>query len=131
VIGIVLVAHVPLASALRECARHVLGDIPAFVACDIKADEDPGQAARHVNALIADVDRGSGVLVLTDLKGASPSNIAAMARKTYLDAGHRCELLAGMNACMLLRALTNRSRTLDEARDCALLGGIQGVVRVD
>jgi len=131
VIGIALVAHVPLASALRECARHVLGDMPAFVACDIKADEDSNLAAHRVVQSIAGVDRGDGVLVLTDMKGASPSNIAFLACETYRAKGRHCDLLAGMNACMLLRALTNRGRTLAEVRDCALLGGVQGVVRVD
>jgi len=131
VIGITLVAHVPLATALRECARHVLGDIPAFVACDMKADEDSSLAARRVVECIAGVDRGGGVLVLTDMKGASPSNIAALACEAYRATGRCCELLAGMNACMLLRALTNRSRNLIDVRDAALLGGVQGVVRVD
>jgi len=131
VIGIVLVAHMPLATALRACARHVLGDIPAFLACDIKADEDSILASRRVGEHIASVDRGDGVLVLTDLKGASPSNIAVMACETYRETGRRCEMLAGMNACMLLRALTNRGRALNDVRDCALLGGVQGVVRVD
>lgn len=130
-IGIVLVAHVPLATAMRECARHVLGDISAFAACDIVADEDSAQAAVRVRELIARVDRGDGVLVLTDLKGASPSNIAAEACQAYQADGRRCDLLAGMSAPMLLRALTNRSRALNDVRDCALLGGMQGTVRVD
>jgi len=131
VIGIVLVAHVPLASALRECARHVLGDIPAFVACDIHADEDSQGAAQRVLDRIASVERGEGVLVLTDLKGASPSNIATAACASYRESGRDCTLLAGMNACMLLRALTNRSQSLNDVRHCALLGGVQGVVPVN
>jgi len=131
VIGIVLVAHVPLATALRECARHVLGEVPTFAACDVNADEDCHLAARRVFEQITAVDRGDGVLVLTDMKGASPSNIAALACEAYREAGRHCSLLAGMNACMLLRALTNRNRTLADVCDCALLGGVQGVVRVD
>ena len=130
-IGIVLVAHLPLASAMRECARHVLGDIPAFVACDIQADEDPIQAAIRVGESMAGVDRGDGVLVMVDLKGATPSNIAMQACIDYCQEGHRGELLAGLSAPMLLRALTNRTRKLADLRDCALLGGMQGAVRVD
>ena len=130
-IGIVLVAHFPLASAMRDCARHVLGDIPAFAACDIKADEDPALAALRVAESLAGVERGDGVLVMVDLKGATPSNIAVLASEHHRQAGHRGELLAGLSAPMLLRALTNRSRKLDDVRDCALLGGMQGAVRVD
>jgi len=130
-IAIVLVAHVPLASAMNACARHVLGDVPALAACDVKADEDPVQAGQRVTAAIADVDRGDGVLVLTDFKGATPANIAVQTCAARRVSGQRCDVLAGLNAPMLLRALTNRSRTLSEVRDCALLGGMQGVVCAD
>jgi len=127
-IAIVLVAHVPLASAMHECARHVLGDIPALIACDVKADEDPGEARQRVAQAIATVDRGDGVLVLTDFKGATPANIAVQACAAQRAHGQHCDALAGLNGPMLLRALTHRSRTLAEVRDCALLGGMQGVV---
>jgi len=130
-IAIVLVAHVPLASAMRACARHVLGEVPALAACDVKADEDPVQAGQRVADAIADVDRGDGVLVLTDIKGATPANIAVQACARRRANGTGCDVLAGLNGPMLLRALTNRSRTLSEVRDCALLGGMQGVVCAD
>jgi len=130
-IAIVLVAHVPLASAMHACARHVLGEVPALIACDVRADEDPLQADQRVARAIADVDRGDGVLVLTDFKGATPANLAVQACAARRAAGQRCDVLAGLNAPMLLRALTHRSRTLTEVRDCALLGGMQGVVGAD
>jgi len=130
-IAIVLVAHVPLASAMHACARHVLGELPALVACDVNADEDPVRASLRVAELIANVDRGDGVLVLTDFKGATPANIAVQACATRRGCGQRCDVLAGLNGPMLLRALSNRGRNLAEVRDCALLGGMQGVVCAD
>jgi Phosphotransferase system, mannose/fructose-specific component IIA len=131
VIGIVVVAHTPLASAVVNCACHVLGDVPALAVLDVDADVQPEPAAKALAARIAEVDSGNGVLVLTDIKGATPSNIAHKACEQARQAGVACELLAGLNAPMLLRALNYRQRTLAEVRECALVGGAQGVIRVD
>lgn len=130
-IGIVVVAHAPVASALAECARHVLGELPALAVSDVQADEPPEPAARELAGRIAALDDGAGVLVLTDIKGATPSNIAHSACELARAAGVACDLVAGLNAPMLLRALSYRERPLGEVRECALAGGAKGVMRVD
>ena len=75
--GILLVTHVGVAHALMDAARHVLGRLPPELdSVEIAADADPEQALREAAAHAASLDHGEGVLVLSDLYGATPCNIA-------------------------------------------------------
>jgi len=130
-IGIVLVAHAPLASALADCARHALGQLERVAIYDVLADEDPDADAARLSQVIAQADDGSGVLVLTDLVGATPSNVACRASKLARGRGTACEVLAGANVPMLLRVLNYRDLPLAQAGARALAGASQGVLRVD
>lgn len=130
--GIVIVVHTPLGSAMMDCASHVMGKIKEVAVHDIQADDMPEAKAPGV---VADILRlgqdGNGVLVLTDLVGATPANIAKQAVIEAQAQGVQCAVLAGLNTPMLLRALTYRSLPLAETREKALAGGVQGVLRVD
>lgn len=130
--GIVIVVHAPLGSALRDCASHVMGDIQDLMAVhDIEAADMPDQLAPLVLRDILHVDQGDGVLVLTDLIGATPANIAKRAIADARAQGVQCCLLTGINTPMLLRALTYRQLPLAQMREKALAGGVEGVLRVD
>lgn len=129
-IGLLLIAHAPLASALAAAARHVYTCSPEAAESrlrvfDVPADADPTQAVAHARALLREVDAGEGVLVLTDAFGATPANIAAQ-----LAERDRVAVITGANLPMLLRALCYRQGTLADTADKALAGGTQGVVRV-
>lgn len=129
-IGLLLIAHAPLASALAAAARHVYTCSPEAAESrlrvfDVPADADPAQAVAHARALLREVDAGEGVLVLTDAFGATPANIAAQ-----LAERDRVAVITGANLPMLLRALCYRQGTLADTADKALAGGTQGVVRV-
>ena len=129
-IGLLLIAHAPLASALAAAARHVYTCSPEAAESrlrvfDVPADADPVQAIAHARALLREVDAGEGVLVLTDAFGATPANIAAQ-----LAERDRVAVITGANLPMLLRALCYRQGTLADTADKALAGGTQGVVRV-
>jgi PTS system ascorbate-specific IIA component len=76
-------------------------------------------------------DQGDGVLVLTDLPGATPSNIAATASAYVRERGVACRVLGGVNPSMLLKAITYRTAALDVVTDKALAGATQAVLRVD
>ena len=76
--------------------------------------------------LIRFLDQGKGVLVMTDIYGATPSNIAS-----HLLAPGRIEGLAGVNLPMLIRALTYRDETLGSVLEKALSGAIEGVMLMD
>jgi len=126
-IGILLIGHTPFASALMECARHVYGSEPDAVAVlDVTPNCDPQAVVEKAREQIAQLDRGRGVLVLTDLFGATPCNIAS-----HLGKVGRVEILTGVNMPMLLRALTYRnSSTLEALVDKASTGATAGVMKL-
>ncbi len=122
-IGILIIAHGELGSTLIHCATHVLGHTPAKVASMAVAGRvDPDalleQAKQHIN----DLDDGAGVLILTDMVGGTPSNIATRA----LIPG-QVEGLSGANLPMLVRALTYRQSALATVLSKAMAGGKEGV----
>jgi len=130
-ISILVVAHAPLATALVSCARHVLGRDPEVIALDIEPNECAQDCSPRVAKLITQADRGDGVLVLTDLPGASPSNIALKASEAARLEGTAACVLGGANAAMLLRAINYRQGSLEDVAASALAGAAHSVLRVD
>ncbi len=130
-ISIMVVAHVPLASALVDCARHVLGHDPYVTAVDILPNESAVDCSLTLSEQIIALDRGDGVLLLTDLPGATPSNIAAQGCHLAQEAGVASCVLAGVNASMLLRAINYRQGNLEDVATNALAGATQALLRVD
>jgi PTS system ascorbate-specific IIA component len=124
-IKIVLIAHAPFAQALRACAMHVYPECAEdVIACDVPPEEDPERT--HLNLLSATQSLGdSPCLVLTDIFGATPANIA---KRWVQDRAHR--LIAGVNLPMLFRVLCYRHEPIDNVVQRALAGGAQGVMQV-
>ena len=130
--GIVIVVHAPLGEAMREFAVHVLGESGNLMAVhDIQPDDSPDDLVPVVLRDVRAADEGQGVLVLTDLIGATPANIAKRAVAEAQAQGTQCCVVAGLNTSMLLRALTSRDQGLAETRAKALAGGVQGCLQVD
>lgn len=123
-VGILLITHNGLGDSLIECVRHVLGVAPAHVkALAILASDDPAQKEEEARALIAQLDKGRGVLLLSDLFGATPSNIAQR-----LCQPGRIEGVTGVNLPMLLRVACYINKPLDEMVHRALEGGKECIV---
>ena len=126
-VGILLLTHAPLGQAFIEAATHVFRGRPERVeAVDVVADQDPLEINRLAQDAIARLDDGSGVLVITDVMGGTPSNCC----NKLSQPGH-VEVIAGISLPMLLRAITDRQDTLDVVVEMALAGGQSGAVRVD
>lgn len=126
-VGILLLTHAPLGQAFIEAATHVFRGRPERIeALDVIADQDTGEVKRLANEAIGRLDDGSGVLVITDVMGGTPSNCTL----PLAQAG-KVEVIAGISLPMLLRALTYRHDTLDVVVEMALAGGQGGAVRVD
>ncbi|NEX63858.1 PTS sugar transporter subunit IIA [Noviherbaspirillum galbum] len=126
-IGILLLTHAPLGTAFVEAATHVFRGRPERMeAIDVRADQDTAEVNRIAREAIARIDDGSGVLVITDVMGGTPSNCT----HRLGEPGH-VEVIAGISLPMLLRALTYRNDTLDVVVEMALAGGQSGAVRVD
>ncbi len=127
--SILLVAHAPLAQALRQCALHVFPDADAWVtALDVLPNVPPEEtlgAARIILAQQLGRAPRAQVLVLTDVFGATPCNVAQQ-----LVDGVRSRLVAGVNLPMLLRAVTYRHEPLEAQVQRAIAGGTAGVMQV-
>jgi len=128
-VGIVVIAHAPLASALGRCAEHVYSCEPnarrELRVLDVDGGGDIDQTLARARALVREVDRGEGVLVLTDAFGATPGNVA-----TRLAESERVAVLAGVNLPMLLRAVCYRGGQLAEVAQKALAGGQAGMLQI-
>ena len=121
--GILIIAHAPLATALRECIAHIYGGCPARIgALDVLPDSDPAEVVAQANAEIERLREDNGALVLTDMFGATPSNIAAR-----LATVPEVRVLAGVNLPMLVRAVCYRATPLDTLVEKALAGASKGV----
>ena len=123
--GIFIIAHAPLASALRQCVLHVFPDNPAgVVALDVQPNSRPEETLAEARTLFKQMDT-SHALVLADIFGATPCNVA----QKLVDGVHS-KLMAGVNLPMLLRTVSYRHEPLDALITRALAGGTQGVMQV-
>lgn len=126
-VGILLLTHAPLGQAFIAAVAHVFrAPTERFEAIDVVADQDPGEVNCLAKAAIRRLDDGDGVLVITDIKGGTPSNCC-----NALTSDGNVQIIAGISLPMLLRAITYRRDTLDVVVEMALAGAQNGAVRVD
>ena len=125
-VGILIIAHGTLGESLIRCASHVLGGRPSqLMQIGVTVRDDPQQILAQAINVVNQLDQGDGVLVLSDLYGATPSNLACK----LLIPG-RVEGVAGVNLPMLVRALTYRNDPLRVVVGKAVSGGVEGVVQM-
>lgn len=115
-IGLVLVTHGQLAVEFRHAVEHVVGQQENFETVSIGAEDDMEQRRRDIVDAVARADTGSGVIILTDMFGGTPSNLAI----SVMDEG-RVEVIAGTNLPMLIklssvRASNDMALALEEAQ---------------
>lgn len=123
--GILIIAHAPLASALRQCVLHVFPDTaPGIAAVDVQPNVPPEETLAVAEQALA-LLHAPRTLVLTDMFGATPCNVA----QKMVDGVHS-KLLTGVNLPMLLRTVTYRHESLDAMVTRAMAGGTQGVMQV-
>lgn len=123
--GILIVAHAPLASALRQCVLHVFPDSANTVlALDVQPNVPPEETLTQARMLVQQTGMPQ-TLVLTDIFGATPCNVAQK-----LVNGVSARLITGVNLPMLLRAVSYRHESLEALVSRAMVGGSQGVMQV-
>ena len=110
-IGLVIVTHGGLAREFKAALEHIVGPQERIEAVGIAADEKPDQRRADIMRSVAAADSGDGVIIVTDLFGGTPCNLAI----SLLDPG-RVDVLAGLNLPMLVKlARVRKDATLDEA----------------
>jgi PTS system ascorbate-specific IIA component len=125
-VGILIIAHGTLGESLVHCAIHVLGSRPSqFQHLSVSLHDDPKAILAQARELIRQLDKGDGVLILSDMLGGTPCNVTSR-----LLVPRRIEGIAGVNLPMLVRALTYRNEPLITVVEKALSGGYEGVVHL-
>ncbi len=131
--GILIIAHTPIASAMLSFAEHVYGSIPGHIqAVDIPAHEDAKISYERVLAAAKAVEMHGELLVLTDVMGATPANVASRLMSQQSSAGMKLkvQILAGLNLPMLMRAVSYKDDALDVLAQKTLQGGQNGILRL-
>ncbi|HEX2517939.1 MAG TPA: PTS sugar transporter subunit IIA [Castellaniella sp.] len=128
---IALIMHKPLGAAFEACAAHILGREPDLQVFDVEPDADPEPESERVLAWLRAGGVETPVLILCDLYGATPFNIAATAQRRALDEGYIVHLLTGTNACMVLKALTDQQENPDSLSERVRQGALRGIVNAE
>lgn len=125
-IGILIIAHGNLGDSLIGCMTHVLGKRPdGIAAMQVAGTDSPRELVPSAQRMVAALDEGDGVLIITDIFGASPSNLACK-----LLVPGKVEAVAGANVPMLIRAITYRSRGMETLLKRVVSGGCEGVFHI-
>lgn len=127
-VGVLLLTHEGIGSAMLAVATRLLRQLPLKTdVFELAFDEDPGAALPRASAAMRRVDSGDGVLVLTDLYGASPSNVAAELARL----GTPARRVSGLSLPMLLRVMNYPEQALDDMPATAAAGARNGVLLDD
>ena len=122
--GLLIIAHGTLGESLIHSASHVMGGRPPLLdQLGIGMHDDPAALLPRARRLVNELDQGQGVLILSDIYGATPCNIVGR----LLEPG-RIEGVAGVNLPMLVRTLTYRNGNLMTLVQKAVSGGREGVI---
>ncbi len=125
-IGIVIVAHGGLAKEYLAAMEHVVGQQTGTAAIAIDADDDCHSKQAEVDAAVASVDQGEGVVVVTDMYGSTPSNLAVGACRQP-----NRRVLYGANLPLLVKLAKTRHKPLNDAVACALTAGRKYINCID
>ena len=125
-IGILLITHGELGKSLIECATHVLGDKPKFLdSLTIENDCAHDNTYKEISEKINLLDQGKGVLILTDIFGATPCNII-----TKIIKPGKVNAIAGVNLSMLIRSISYRHESFDTLVAKAIEGAQDGIIHI-
>lgn len=126
-IGVFIIAHENLGDSLIRCVTHVLGGRPPrFESLTIGSHDDAFSLLPQARKMVAALDDGEGVLILSDIYGATPCNLACK-----LIVPGKVEVVTGISLPMLVRAFTYRDKGLSMMASKAVSGGRDGVLHVE
>ena len=123
-IGIFIITHEGLGESLIQCASHMLSTTPKqLVALSVKSNDDPDKVLLEAQAIMKEIDHGDGVIVLSDMVGGTPCNIA-----TKLVGISNAEGISGVNLPMLIVALSSRELPIAYCLEKTIASGRESIV---
>jgi PTS system ascorbate-specific IIA component len=126
-IGVLIIGHDTLPASLAAAVTHVLGGRPPqFDVLPVDCADDPLDVLPRARDALARLDTGEGVLIFSDIYGATPCNLVGK----LIEPGH-VEAVAGVNLPMLVRAFTYRGKGMDTMVKKAVSGGCEGVLHLE
>lgn len=127
-VSVLIISHDEIGTALLNTVKQTLGsDLPLSAATvELRADADPEILTPKLKEVVKALDQGDGVLILTDLFGSTPSNIAQQLQDIV-----RVRIVSGLNLPMLIRIMNYPQLTLDELAEKALTGGQCGIIECE
>ncbi|MDH5765803.1 MAG: PTS sugar transporter subunit IIA [Gammaproteobacteria bacterium] len=124
-VGLLLITHVGVAKNLLDTADRMLGSYTTKIkTIEVPLDAETESISNQARQLLEELNQGHGILILTDLYGSTPSNIACNLITTP-----DIQLVAGINLPMLVRTLNYPDLTLDELVNKAISGGKDGILQ--
>jgi len=125
-VALLLITHGDIGTALHDAARSVIGSSTLRTKILAVSDkDDPEELIPRAQSLVQELDTGNGVLVLNDMYGSTPSNIAC-ALKQY-----NVSIISGLNLPMLIRVMNYPSASLTELAEKAISAGVEGIVQCE
>lgn len=127
-VSVLIICHHAIGTAMIETISTTLGgNIPLPLdAFSISSDTDPDVVKPEIQQAISDLDQGDGVLILTDLFGSTPCNLA-----NQLESNSKINVVTGLNLPMLVRVMNYPDQDLDQLTETARQGGQEGIVTCD
>ena len=122
-VGLLIVTHGNIGQSLYDAAAHIMDSCPIRTQIiSLHATDDRETKEKEVNKTISELDNGMGVLILTDMYGATPSNIAC------LNETNNVKIISGLNLPMLIRVMNYPNLSLWELAEKAITGGQEGIL---
>lgn len=124
-LGIVLAAHYPLADSMKQVLEHIVGPMPDIAVVNVPESVDTEVLRQELADKIISVNEGQGVVVVTDIYGGVPSNLAVSL------SGKTVRVISGMNVPMLVKLVRLREKGLDEALHEAVQAGAAFILQAE
>ncbi len=122
-VGIIVVAHGDYGTATLRTAEQILGPLEDCASISVNVTQDVSDTVQRLEDAAQRLDKGAGVIILTDMFGGTPTNLSLA-----LLAKHRVEVVTGMNLPMLMKVFSSRSKALEELAVIAGEAGKSGIV---
>lgn len=122
-IGVLIITHPGIGSSMKHTASRILGQAPCATKClDVPPDAALPSIEEKAQCMISELDSGDGVVILTDIFGATPHNVAQRV------ATENCRVVSGLNLPMLIRVYNYSQQNLDEVAEKAVDGAQRSIL---